>query len=56
MDGEDRQTVVISVALSRIIRETLQIEAKKRHVKMSQLARIFIIDSLGTIENKTIIK
>ena len=56
MDDQDIQTIVISVRLPGIIRETLQIEAKKRHVKMSQLARIFIMDSLGTIENKKINK
>jgi len=52
MDCKDRQTIVISVRLPGIIRDALQIEAKKRHVKMGQLARIFIIDTLGMISHE----
>jgi len=51
MDCKDRQTIVISVRLPETIRNALQIEAKKRHIKMGQLARIFIMDSLETIVN-----
>ena len=52
MEGEDRQTEVISVRLPTLTLVGLKDEAKKQHIPFSMLAKIYIINSLETAQNK----